>query len=112
MASSTGASLSLLFTTAPTKELARKIALHLVEKRLVACVNIIPGVESVYIWENKVQSDDEVILKMKTTANNVAEVAKEIKSLHTYQTFELISIPIADGSKDYLEWIHRSVKQE
>ena len=83
----------------------------LVRKRLAACVNVmtIPA-KSVYRWKGEVETASEVLMLIKTTRRKFAALEKEIRRLHTYQTPEVIALPIAAGSKAYLEWLRDSVK--
>jgi len=85
---------------------ARKIANTLVEEQLVACVNIIPNIESVYRWEGKIDSDNEVAILAKTTDENIKKTIQRIKTLHTYELPDIIVLPIVGGFKEYLDYIH------
>jgi periplasmic divalent cation tolerance protein len=98
-----------VFVTADELDLARKIAEELVERRLVACVNIIPGIESIYRWQGAVQRDREVMMIMKTARYKFAEIEALVKQLHTYQLPEIIAVPIDHGSQEYLNWIQESI---
>ncbi len=100
----------VLLSTTNSVEEASKIAGHLVERHLVACVNIIPSILSVYRWENKVNSDPEILLIMKTLVSSIPRVEKAIRELHSYETPELIALPIQYGMKEYLKWMADSVK--
>jgi len=86
---------------------ARKIANILVEEQLVACVNIIPGVESVYKWKGKIENSNEVVLIVKTIDDKVKNTIKRIKELHTYELPDIVVIPIIGGLKEYLDYINR-----
>lgn len=97
----------LVLTTAASKDEAHKIARALVERRLAACVNIVPGVESVYRWQSAVESAQEWLLIIKTTA--LDPVRDAIQELHSYQLPECIAIPIEGGSAEYLAWLGDSV---
>ncbi len=99
----------LVLTTAGSKEEARKIARALVERRLAACVNVVPQIESIYRWEGKVEEAQEWLLVIKTTGSAYEGVRDAIKELHSYQVPECICISIEDGSPDYLNWIADSV---
>lgn len=89
---------------------ARKIARALVEGRLAACVNILRvPVESVYRWEGKVEEAKEALLVIKTSRRRLPALERTIKRLHSYDLPEIIALPIAAGSSDYLAWISDSV---
>jgi periplasmic divalent cation tolerance protein len=99
----------IVLSTAGSEEEARKIARHLVENQLAACVNIVPRIESVYRWEGKVESDYEWLLVIKTTGERFPAVRDAIRELHSYDLPECIAISIEDGSTDYLQWIGQAV---
>jgi len=99
----------LVLTTAGNDAEARKIAHALVERRLAACVNIVPRVQSVYRWEGKVETADEYLVVVKTTKSLGAEVQAAIRGLHSYDLPEFIVISVEDGSAEYLKWIEDSV---
>jgi periplasmic divalent cation tolerance protein len=99
----------LVLTTAGSEEDAQKIARHLVEHRLAACVNIVSRVESVYRWQGKVESAQEWLLIVKTTAERFPSVREAILQLHSYDLPECIAISIEDGSPPYLKWLDDSV---
>ncbi len=100
----------IVLSTAGSEEEARKIARHLVEHQLAACVNIVPQVESIYRWQGKVESSREWLLLIKTTSARFAIVRDTIRELHSYELPECIAISIEDGSPGYLQWIGQSVK--
>src|SRR5438552_16910281 len=99
----------IVLTTAGSEEEARKIAQHLVEHRLAACVNIVPQVESIYRWQGKVESSREWLLVVKSTAVKFATVRDAIRELHSYDLPECIAISIEEGSPQYLQWLAESV---
>jgi periplasmic divalent cation tolerance protein len=101
----------VVLTTAANEEEARKIAHALVERQLAACVNIIPRIESVYRWQGKVESAEEWLLVIKTTAAAFAGVRGAIKELHSYDLPECICLTVDAGSDAYLKWISDGVKQ-
>jgi periplasmic divalent cation tolerance protein len=96
-------------TTADTAE-AEKIARALVERRLAACVNILPQVRAIYRWQGKVEDATEILLIIKTTAAHSPAVRDAIRELHSYDVPECIALPVADGSPDYLKWLTESVQ--
>ena len=95
----------IIFITASSSEEAQKIATALVEEKLVACVNIIPQIKSIYWWEGKVCQDDEVMLISKTKQSLFTTLIGRVKALHSYEVPEIISFPISEGSPEYLSWI-------
>ena len=99
----------LVFTTAGSEKNAKNIAETLVQRRLAACVNILPKLTSIYRWEEKIETADEWLLIIKTIRKNFTAVRDAIKELHTYELPECVSVPIEDGSETYLKWIAESV---
>lgn len=102
----------IVLSTAGSEEEARKIANHLVESRLAACVNIVPQIESVYQWEGKVESGREWLLIIKTSAELFPAVRDAIRELHSYELPECIAINIEDGTSEYLDWLADSLRQD
>jgi periplasmic divalent cation tolerance protein len=100
----------LVLTTCSSLEEARTIANALLERRLAACVNIIPQIESLYRWQGKVETATEYLLIIKTTADAFNPLRDALIELHTYELPECIEIAIEDGSAAYLEWIGESVR--
>lgn len=99
----------LIMVTCASKEEARKISGRLLAKRLVACANIMPGVESRFWWKGKLDSAAELLLTMKTVRSNFKKIEKEIKRVHSYEVPEIIALPIVLASRDYLDWISRTI---
>ena len=100
----------IVLCSAGSEDEARKIARHLVEQRLAACVNIVPRMESIYRWQGKLESSGEWLLLIKTTVERFPAVRDAIRDLHSYELPECIAISIEDGNSGYLEWIAQSVK--
>ena len=100
----------VILVTAASKKECRKIARHLVESKLAACVNISQPIESVYRWQGKISTDREYQLFIKSTRELFPEIKSAISMLHSYHTPEIICLPIIDGSRNYLQWISDSVK--
>ena len=99
----------LVLTTAGSEAEAQKIAKQVVERRLAACVNIVPRIQSVYRWEGKVETAEEFLLIIKTTRTRGADVQAAIRELHSYDLPECIVISMEGGSSKYLKWIEESV---
>lgn len=99
----------VVFITAPTQAEARLLAARLVETQLAACVQILPEMESVYRWQGKVERQNEHLLIAKTTSERFAELESEVRALHTYDTPEIVSFPLTEGSPEYLRWLQDSV---
>ncbi len=95
----------IAFTTAPELETARRIARALVEERLAACVNLVPGVTSIYRWEGALQEDAEVLLVVKTRADRLGALAERLRVLHPYALPELVAWAPDGGSAPYLAWV-------
>ena len=94
--------------TAKDKEEALKISRILVQKKLIACSNIIPSLTSVYIWNGQVNEENEVLMIMKTKTELFDKVKEEILKLHSYDVPEIIAVPIIKGSEEYLGWINEN----
>ena len=100
----------LVLSTCPNKEVADNIAQHLVTERLAACVNIIPSVTSVYIWQDELQCDQEVQLFIKTDSALLTKLNTRINALHPYDVVEVIALNIQQGDTHYLNWIAELLK--
>ena len=97
--------ISIIYSTTGNIEEARKIAKILVEEKLVACVNIIPKIESIYRWQGSIEEDDECVLLAKTTDKNVDKTIQRIKELHSYDVPDVVALPVGNGLKEYLNWV-------
>ncbi len=100
----------VLLITASNIEEANKIAEVLLNQRKAACVNIVPGVSSLFWWQDKLDSAQESLLIVKTKASLLPEVISLVKGVHSYDVPEIIALPIVGGNQDYLEWIDKEVK--
>ena len=103
------AKIVILVTTSADEE-AHKIADVLLTKRKVACVNIVPRVNSFFWWQDKIDSDQESLLIIKTKASLLDEIVALVREIHSYDTPEIIALPIVGGNQYYLEWIDKEVK--
>jgi periplasmic divalent cation tolerance protein len=95
----------IVFVTAPTGDDGRAIAQALVREKLAACVNILPGIRSIYTWEGEICEDEEVLLIIKTRAELFETLSALVKKVHPYDLPEVISISLTAGAADYLNWI-------
>ena len=96
--------------TVPDRESGERIAHALVEERLAACVNLVPGLTSVYRWQGKVEKEAECLLIIKTGVSRFNVLKQRIKALHPGEMPEIIALPIIHGSREYLDWITESTK--
>lgn len=97
------------FSTVARMEDAEHIARTLVQRRLAACVNIVPGLTSVYAWKGEVESDQELLLVIKTRRERLDALRQALLKIHPYEVPELIALPVEGGSEAYLKWIGDSV---
>ena len=102
----------LCLCSCPDAETAGRIADALVGEHLAACVNVLPGIASVYRWQGRVERADEVLLLIKTTRERLDALTARIVALHPYDLPEVIALDIADGLPAYLDWIVRDTTQE
>jgi periplasmic divalent cation tolerance protein len=96
---------SVVLVTVPDAEVGRRLARALLEERLVACANLVPGVTSLYRWEGEVQEDDEVLLVMKTRSGLVPRLSARIPELHPYELPEVLALGVTDGLPAYCRWV-------
>ena len=99
----------VVLVTAPEKE-ASGLARALVEERLVACANLLPGLRSVYWWKGKIEDEPEVLCIMKTRSARFEALRSRVKELHSYEVPEIIALPILAGHEPYLEWIAENTR--
>ncbi|XP_027355586.1 protein CutA 1, chloroplastic isoform X2 [Abrus precatorius] len=101
----------VVYVTVPNKEAGKKLAESIVMEKLAACVNRVPGIESVYQWEGKIQTDSEELLIIKTRQSLLEPLTEHVKANHEYDVPEVISLPINGGNLKYLEWIKESTRE-
>lgn len=99
----------VVLSACASAEEAQRIARALVEKRLAACVNLMPGVRSVYRWKDAIEDEEEVLLFIKTSRPLLEELREEIERLHSYEVPEVIALTVVDGSERYLSWMNREL---
>src|SRR3982751_3828533 len=101
--------IAVLITAADYDE-ASRIAEMLVTRQLAACVQILPHMESVYRWEGKIERQSEILLLVKTVNSRFGELQQAVRAIHSYQTPEIVALPIVQGSDDYLTWLTDAVR--
>ena len=101
----------VVLVTAPGAEEAARIARALVEERLAACGNVVPGLRSIYRWQGAVQEDAEALLILKTTRDRFEALRARVLALHPYEVPEVIALAVEAGSAAYLDWIAKETKQ-
>ena len=99
----------IVFSTCASVKEAKKLAGHLVEKRLAACVNVVKSMESCYRWKGKVAHEPEVLLIIKTSRELFQGLRAEWERLHSYEIPELIAVPIVEGAATYMDWLDREL---
>ena len=100
----------VLFCTCPDAATAERIAHELVGASLVACVNVVPGLRSIYRWNGAVQVDEEVLMILKTPADRLAAARERLVALHPYDVPEVVALPVVDGHHPYLQWVADSTR--
>ena len=100
----------LVLMTAANKEEATRLAEMLVGSHLAACVQILPEMESVYRWQGKIERTPEILLLAKTISSKFLSLEREVRSLHSYETPEIVAVPISIASAPYLEWLSNSLE--
>ena len=98
----------VVLITAASREEADRIARRLVEDQLAACATIVPQVRSLFMWEQKLSQEDEVLLLVKSRRTRFAQLAEAVKQLHSYSVPEIIALPVVMGAADYLRWVSES----
>ena|SRR3990167_1705340 len=105
----------LIYTTCESLDQAKKISKHLLHEKLCACTNIIPAMHSLYLWppkSNIIEEGNEVILIIKTVKKHFKNIEKEIRSLHSYETPAIFSLPVQEVSKKYFDWLSGEVSPQ
>ncbi|XP_069491305.1 protein CutA isoform X1 [Ambystoma mexicanum] len=102
---------SAAFVTCPNEKVAKDIARSIVEKKLAACVNVVPQITSIYEWKGNIEEDSEVLLMIKTRSSKIPALAEFVRSVHPYEVSEVISLPIDQGNPPYLKWLSDTVPE-
>ncbi len=102
----------VVLVTVPSIEVAERIAAAVVPERLAACVNIVPGLRSTFWWEGRAQTEEEVLLLVKSTADRLAALEDRVRTLHPYSIPEFIALPVVAGHEPYLAWVRDAVGAE
>ncbi|MCE5213794.1 MAG: divalent-cation tolerance protein CutA [Methanobacterium sp.] len=100
---------SLIYITTSGSPESEKIAKILLEEKLVACINIIPQIKSLYLWEGQIEKDNESIVLAKTRADKIDKVIKRVEEIHSYQTPCILEFTVKKGSKEYLQWMEKEL---
>jgi periplasmic divalent cation tolerance protein len=100
----------VVLSTCGSAEEASRIGRALVEKRLAACVNLMPGIRSVYRWKDAIEDEQEVLLVIKSSRPLFDQLRAEIEKMHSYEVPEVIAVPIVDGAEGYLGWLERELE--
>jgi len=95
----------VVLCSVPNEAAGEAIARALLEERLAACVNMLPGVRSLYRWQGKIEDDRELLLVIKTASDRYSELEQRIRALHPYQVCEVLALDVAEGSQPYLDWL-------
>jgi periplasmic divalent cation tolerance protein len=99
----------VVLSTCDSEESAVALARALVEERVAACVNVIPGARSIYRWQGKIEDAAEWVLVIKSRRDRFERLREAIVRLHSYEVPEVIALPVVDGSPEYLEWLDREI---
>ena len=102
----------VVFITAPTTEEASRLADVIVEQRLAACVQILPEMQSVYHWAGSIERQTEILLIVKTIASKFDALEKTVREIHSYETPEIVAVPMSAGSLGYIKWLLENVGEK
>lgn len=100
----------VVLMTSSSVEEAKRITHALVSEKLIACGNIVPGIQSIFFWQGKTAEENEVLIIGKSKRSAFPEIVKKVKSLHSYTLPEIIALPLIEGSSEYLRWIEETVQ--
>ena len=100
----------VVLVTCPSQAVARRVAGRLIARRVAACVNIVPGLTSVYRWKGRVEHAREVLLIIKTTGGAFERLRREVLAAHPYEVPEVIAVPVVAGHAPYMRWVREGVR--
>jgi periplasmic divalent cation tolerance protein len=100
----------LVFTTLPSADKAAEIAKLLVDEKLVACANLLPAIRSIYRWQGKLHDENEVLVLLKTRAENLERLKLRLLEIHPYELPEMLAVPVESGYQPYLDWLAGETK--
>lgn len=103
--------ISMFYITVGSKEEAERLAKAIIEKRLAACVNLLPAIQSFFFWENEAQSEEETLLLGKTSTSLVEDLVAFVKEEHSYDLPCIVTWPVGDGYPPFLQWVNREVEE-
>lgn len=106
----TASSAIIVFMTAASTDEASRIAELVVKKNLAACVQILPEMQSVYRWKGEIERQPEILILAKTVKSKFGELETEVRSIHSYETPEIVATPLINGSRPYLEWLSATLE--
>lgn len=101
----------VVYVTVPNKEEGKKLAQSIIKEKLAGCVNRVPGIESIYWWNDKIETDAEELLIIKTRQSLLEALTAHVKANHPYEVPEVIALPISGGNHDYLKWLKESTRE-
>ncbi|MBI5083742.1 MAG: divalent-cation tolerance protein CutA [Acidobacteria bacterium] len=102
----------VVLSTCASAEEAGRIARHLIDSRVAACVSITPGVRSVYRWQGVVEDSEEVALTIKSRRDLFDALCQELRKVHSYEVPEILALPVVDGAQSYLDWLDRELARQ
>lgn len=100
---------SILLINCPTEQAAKDIGRHIMEKRMAACVNILPRTSTMYYWKGQIQDASEILLLVRTKTSQIQRLTEYVLAVHPYEIPEILSFPIEDGSMSYLKWMDEAI---
>jgi len=100
----------IVLVTVPSQEEGEQIARQVLANKLAACVNIIPNLHSIYIWQGKIENSSEWLLLIKTMPERLPALKQQIRQLHSYDVPEILALPVSQGNQEYIQWVYESTR--